>query len=296
MLCVTNGDYVVDGLRRGGISGEIFSWKDVLHEGPVPFHLSFDELRGVRARFISEQGWGSFDGVMGDFERRDATLAGFGDHEEVVLFFEHDLYDQLQLIQLLDWFASWESIPVRLSLVQSNEYLGNLSPGKLKALFEDRQDVSNQQLDLGRAAWGAFRAPDPIRIPAVLQQDTSALPFLGDVLRQLQQFPSVKNGLSRSESQALEEIRSERRPLREVFVASHQEREDVIFLGDSVFAWYLERLSDTPEPLVLFEDGTRIKAPRTPDGETEFWGAVPSSPKMDVRFWRGRWISSRSTE
>lgn len=272
MLCFTNGDIVVDGLRRGGLSGEIVSWKDVLHDGPVPSHLSFEELREVRARFISERGWGGFDGVMGDFERRDATLAGFGDHEEVVLCFEHDLYDQLQLIQLLDWFAQRNLGRTRLSLVQTDEYLGNLPPGRLCVLFEERHRISGRQLDLGSAAWAAFRAPEPARISALLRQDTSALPFLGDaLLRHLQQFPSVKNGLSRSESQALEEIQKRPKPLREVYVASHQEREDVIFLGDSVFAWYLERLGDVREPLVLFEDGDRIEAPRTPDDEPEFW-------------------------
>jgi hypothetical protein len=32
-----------------------------------------------------------------EFRARDAALAGFGAHDEVVLWFEHDLYDQLQL-------------------------------------------------------------------------------------------------------------------------------------------------------------------------------------------------------
>ncbi len=272
MLCFTNGDYAADGLRNAGLSGEIGSWKDMLHEGPVPSHLSLDELREVRARFISERGWGGFDEVMEDFERRDAALAEFEDHKEVVLFFEHDLYDQLQLIQLLDWFARRESVPTRLTLVQADEYLGNLSTDRLKALFEERHEVSSQELELGRAAWEAFRALEPIRISALLHQDTSALPFLGDaLLRHLQEFPSVKNGLSRSEAQALEEIQAGRRPLREVYVASHQEREDPVFLGDSVFAWYLERLSDVCEPLVLFEGGGGLRAPRTPDDEPGFW-------------------------
>jgi len=98
MLFVTNGDMAAVRIRRLGVAEEILSWGDVLHEGPVPSQLSSEELRALRSRFIAEQGWGDFDEVMGDFVSRDSTLDGFHDHEEVVLWFEHDLYDQLQLI------------------------------------------------------------------------------------------------------------------------------------------------------------------------------------------------------
>lgn len=37
---------------------------------------------------------------------RDAVLRTYAGHDEVVLLFEHDLYDQLQLNQLLDSFAT----------------------------------------------------------------------------------------------------------------------------------------------------------------------------------------------
>jgi hypothetical protein len=217
----------------------------VLHEGPVPAGLSLDELREERARFISARGWGGFDDVDAEFTRRDATLAGFGEHEEVVLMFEHDLYDQLQLIQLLDWFA-WRHLgSTRLSMVVTDEYLGTLAPDRLRGLFDGRRQVSARELEPGRGAWEAFTSPDPTRIAAFLGRDTSALPFLGNaLLRHLQQFPSVENGLSRSEAQALEAISGGKRVLREAYVASHQQREEPVFLGDTVFAWYLEGLSD----------------------------------------------------
>ena len=39
-------------------------------------------------------------------------------------------------------------------------------------------------------------------------------------------------------------------------------REEPAFLGDSVFAWYLERLSGDRVPLVRLEGGEPIRAPR----------------------------------
>jgi hypothetical protein len=273
VLLITNGDSAAGRITRSGVPGEVLPWRDVLHEGPVPSGLPLDELREVRARFIAEQGWGDLDEVTADLVHRDSVLAGFRDHEEVVLLFEHDLYDQLQLIQLLDWFGRRNLGATRLSLACVNEYLGTLEPDRMHTLVRNRREVSGQELELGRAACEAFRSSDPTRISALLREDTSALPFLEDaLLRHLEQFPSTKNGLSRSERQALEAISDGHSMLREVFVASHQEREDIIFLADTVFASYLESLSRVSEPLVLLENGDTISPPRGSAAPSDFWG------------------------
>jgi len=55
-----------------------------------------------------------------------------------------------------------------------------------------------------------------------------------------------------------------------VFFITHS-IEEAVFLGDSVFALYIERLSAQREPLVLRESGETVKAPRGESGWTEFW-------------------------
>ena len=271
MLFVTNGDCAADRIRLLGLAGEVLPWRDVLHEGPVPSGLSSEALRDVRARFIAEQGWGIFDEVLDGFVRRDSMLEGFRDHDEVVLWFEHDLYDQLQLIQVLDRFEGRDLGMTRLTLVCADDYLGTLAPDRLRILFENRHEVSAGEQDLGHRAWLAFTSPDPEPISDLIRRDTSALPFLqGALIRHLEQSPSVQTGLSHSETQLLDAIVHGKRILREAFVSS-QDREERLFLGDSVFAAYLENLSATGEPLVLYSDGTRIVAPRDPASLNGFW-------------------------
>src|SRR4030095_10658531 len=87
------------------VQGTMLPWRDVLHEGPVRTGLSLEELSVERARFIAEAGWGVLPDVMKSFGERDATFRQAGRHDEIVLWFEHDLYDQLQLIQVLDGVA-----------------------------------------------------------------------------------------------------------------------------------------------------------------------------------------------
>src|SRR5215207_278097 len=273
MLFVNNGDCAAHRIQGLGLAAEVLPWRDVLHEGPVPSGLSSEELRAVRVRFIAEQGWGVFEEVLGDFVRRDSKLDGFRKHEEVVLWFEHDLYDQLQLIQLLHWFEEQGHGTTRLTMICVDEYLGTLTSDRLRVLFQNRREVSWRELDLGHRAWLAFTSPDPGRISDLLREDTSDLPFLeGALLRHLQQFPSVETGLSRSETQLMNVILEGKSVLREAFV-SFQDREESIFLGDSVFATYLESLSATDEPLLLFEDGTGIVAPRDPAELDGFWNS-----------------------
>ena len=241
MLHITNGDSAVAVLERTGVEGEIVAWRDVLHEGPVPAGLSLEELSEIRAGFIEAQGpdWCESGTVRAQFAARDAALARGLEHDEVVLWFEHDLYDQLQLVQLLDWFAT-NGRPARLSLVCEAEYLGMMAPERAAELFAARKTVTPRQLELARAAWGAFRSTDPTEIETTVAARTSELPFLGPaLLRHLEQFPAVGTGLSRSEQQALTTIGEGRPRVRDVYRASHSEMEDPIFLGDSIFAWYL---------------------------------------------------------
>jgi len=292
MLHVTNGDSAADLLERAGIPGRVLPWRDVLHEGPVPAGLSQTELSDVRARFIAERGWAGGDDVRQAFAARDAALEDCGRHEEVVLWFEHDLYDQLQLLQLLDWFADHSGIVARLSLICVGEYLSQLDERRLRSLYVLRGDVSATELQLGKKAWAAFRSPNPEGIAALVGADTSALPFVGAALsRHLEEFPSLDNGLSRSERQVLEALNDGKKKLREVFFAAHHEREEAVFLGDSVFAYYLQRLNRVAGPLVQLAGGGAITAPPDP-AERAYWDASVELTEVgrDVLAGRQDWV------
>lgn len=253
MLHVTNGDAAADAIRATGIPGAILPWRDVLHEGPVPAGPPLRELSLVRAGFIASRGWAGVGEARRGFEDRDAALAASADEDEVVLWFEHDLYDQLQLIQLLDWFAAHPR--PRLTLINPAQYLGPSTPDQLRALFALRVPVIGAHLSAARAAWEAFRAPDPRGMEAIPGAELAALPHLASALRRhLQQFPSTRDGLSRSERQALEVLAERPRPAGELFIASHRDREDPIWLGDSTFYSYLEALG----PLVTIGEADEL--------------------------------------
>ena len=257
-------------LRAAGVQGEIVPWNDVLHEGPVNAALSLRDLSELRALFIAERGWDDFAHVSGSFSQRDRTLASIDRFNEVVLWFEEDLYDQLQLLQLLDFFSRSSDRKTRLSMIVVVGYLASLTPAAMAELDPKRAEVSAAQLELGRRAWGAFGSADPSAVARIISSDTSALPFLSAALtRHLEEFPDTRSGLSRSESEALTAVESGHATPVAAFLeaARHQKS---IFLGDIVFYWYLERMGDSDTPLVTWKDGSRVVAPRGREDSREF--------------------------
>jgi hypothetical protein len=140
---------------------EILPWRDVLHEGPVPLTPSLAELTRLRADYLARRGWGELAQLRADFAARDGGLAQSPSFDRVVLWFEHDLFDQLQLLQLLDWFASRPREDGSLLLVQASDFLGRQTPDTLLGLTKTEMPVSAQQLALAACAWAAFRQATP---------------------------------------------------------------------------------------------------------------------------------------
>ena len=260
-LNITNGDSAAGSLSDAGIEGKIIAWRDVLHEGPVDASLPLAELSERRARFIAGNDWDEFSHVSGNFVERDRVLQHLDFFDEVVLWFEDDLYDQLQLIQLLELFGADATRPRKLSLIVVDGYIPPLSVDELQRLDSERAEVNEEQLDLARRAWKAFGSSDPSAVERLLEGPTSALPYLAPALtRELEEYPSLVNGLSRSEREALTAVSDGHTTPVAAFLEVAKKQESV-FLGDLVFYSYLERMSGRNNPLITWRDGSPVIAP-----------------------------------
>ncbi|HEV2591158.1 MAG TPA: DUF1835 domain-containing protein [Gaiellaceae bacterium] len=211
MLHVTNGDSAARTLRETGLEGDVLAWRDALHEGPVP-NVPRRELLAARAAFLGVP--------ASQLEERDTRLV---EAERVVLWFEHDLYDQLQLLDVLSLRADVELIVVGASL-------GPMSAEQLEALWPQRVPASAEVVAAAAEAWDAVRAPEPTGLLRGVPQ----LPFLGPALRRfLEELPSTHDGLSRTERAALQTMGE---------FGAAQALEEAPFLGDTWFWRTLDEL------------------------------------------------------
>ncbi len=247
-LIITNGDEAAQRMREAGIRGEILPWRDILHEGPVPPSLALEELSAVRAEFLAQRGWLPQEELHAAFRSRDATIRRHSEFEAVILWFEHDLYDQLQLIQLLDFFAGERRDGVHL--IQAGKYLGHEKPKALKGHFHLIEPVTDAHFALAQRAWADFRAPTPEPWAELLQRGAAALPFLRlAVMRLLEELPHPVSGLSRTDWTILSLIsEGVRRPfeLYDAFTKS----EEAFFMGDLSFYHALDALGESGSPLI----------------------------------------------
>jgi hypothetical protein len=247
-------------MREAGFEGEILPWRDVLHEGPVPGGLSLAELSRVRARFLAEKGWAEAATVFANFEARDQALLSAGTFDRVALWFEHDLYDQLQLLQLLAWFAENRGAGA-LQMLCIDAYpgmasfggLGELDANQLSALRGSERAVTEEQLELGRLGFEAFSSEAPERMIAFIERDLTAMPYLRAALeRLLEEYPALGDGLGRSQRQLLSAIRPCGGELGEMFTFCAN-AEQARYLGDIAFLDYASALAAAPQPALRFE-------------------------------------------
>jgi hypothetical protein len=89
-----------------------------------------------------------------------------------------------------------------------------------------RHEVTALEFKTAQTAWNAFCSPEPTGLAALVESDTSAMPFLHNaLLRHLEQFPALRNGLSRTERHILQLTGSDVSKFRELFPAA-QKMED----------------------------------------------------------------------
>ncbi len=180
LLHVTNGESAGNTLRQTALGGAVLPWQDTLHEG---------------ARAAREQ-----------------LLEALRDDLQVVLWFEHDLYDQLQLLDLLALAYTAEAAPELIVVGSfpgkpSFAGLGELTASELETLWPSRHRATPGSLQTAASAWAALQAPEPTALAEWTTRETAQLPFLAPALqRLLEELPAPADGLSRTERIALQTI------------------------------------------------------------------------------------------
>jgi hypothetical protein len=262
MLHIRCGDDMRPAFEASGLPGRFLRWADPVCQGPTPAGLDHDAWREARASYAAAAYDEPLEGAYRYLDEQDAGLATALEEDEVVLWFEHDLFDQTVLIYLLDWFARHLPLKPRLTLICIDRYpgiepfygIGQLEPEHLAALFETRKPVTAGQFEAAVRAWAAYRSPDPLAIESFLKDDQdNALPFLdAALLRHLEEFPSTINGLGRSEQQAVMSVADEPMSASDLF-RMNQRLEDAPWCGDRMYWHYLKRLAGAHMPALAIE-------------------------------------------
>jgi DNA-binding transcriptional MerR regulator len=278
LLHVTNGESAGNTLRQTGLGGAVLSWQDVLHEGPVP-GVTRQELLRTRARFLADCGWGRQKALLSSLERRDGQfLEALRDGLQVVLWFEHDLYDQLQLLDVLALAHTAEAAPELIVIGSfpgkpSFAGLGELTASELETLWPSRHQAAPAAVKAAASAWAAFQASEPTALAEWATRETAQLPFLARALRRLlEELPAPADGLSRTERSVLRTIAAGARTPPASFVAA-QLLEEAPFIGDAWFYRVLSALGQGDTRLLETDAGAPLPPP-PPLGDSQLFARL----------------------
>ena len=279
---VCNGDFTADQLSLAELPGEIRVWADALDQGPV---LPVDDTEHYRRRgeFWSTLGFADAAGRLATYDR---DLDEAARAEELILWYEHDLFDQLALVRILARLAR-RGLPQTLTIVSIDRHpevpnflgFGQLQPHHLAELWPRRTPLSRDAIDEAITAWIALTSADPRALPFLVRR-IKALPFLAGALeRHLEEFPDPTSGLSRTERQILAAIaRGEGTP--DALMAASQANDPRYPLTDVLLKATLDAFARAG-----FTEGTPARAWR-PSGVTVA-GALDRVHDVGIDTWRG---------
>jgi hypothetical protein len=273
-LHITSGDSVGGSLEKSGLAGDVFVWHDVLYEGPrKPGWPDEETLRG-RALFLEAETGGALrhEKIVVTLRRQYDRLAAAAEYDRVVLWFDACLFDQSMLVHVLTCLRLRGIDRVDLLCVDAFpgiepfDGLGQLTPGQLASLYENRRPVTEEQFDFAAVADRAFALQDRAALTDLSRLESAALPRVPAAAeRRLLEFPDPRTGLGRLEELALGAVRSGCRTPGEIFLAVSAHDRHPLFWGDTTLWARINGLAERTPPLVRIEG----PAPRLPQWEGE---------------------------
>lgn len=208
-----------------------------------------------------------FSSLLARLQQGDESLTRSADgYERVVIWTEHDSWDQLVLARVLAHYANAKR-PRALELVAVDEFpgaeryigIGQLPAEALRLLWSSRVPVTPPQLALGADVWTALTSGDPRGLATLARSGTPMLPIMAPALhRHLRELPSVENGLSLTQQLSLRILADAGGPLtlNRLFFTLQREVEPLPFMPDLGFLHVIEQMLTVAEPVL-----TRVPAP-----------------------------------
>jgi hypothetical protein len=252
MIHLISGESILGTLKETSVPGDKLSIDDILMEGPVIGGLQSESSWNQRAEYLERYFTIPKSDYLSGKANCDRILQDSLSQDEIILWFEFDLFCQANLLYLLNWYASREMNRTRLTLVCPDVFLGELPAENLEPLFPARVEITLAAKQTAQRAWQAFSSDDPRAIEQFFLSDSSSLPFLAPALRgHLERFPSKTNGLGLIGQKTLEVLNEGPLAFRKLFPRVNSTPEIRRYgIGDLTLQSYLDMWASGPSPLV----------------------------------------------
>ena len=213
MLHITNGDSLTDKMSRLNLSGEVITWREMLCEGRTVQEVGSQEFINIRTEFLET----CYDVPSSDYQMKFVSelekLAQAKDYDEIILWFEFDLFCHINMIAAIS-FLFQQNIQKPIYLVCSKRLQGEkklqglsqLTQKELLNHFNHKILLNEDDLELAELVWKLYCGINPLRLKPEIKKNSN-FEYLSSCLRaHIERFPNVKSGLNSLEANLLKLI------------------------------------------------------------------------------------------
>lgn len=299
MIHIVNGDIIGDKLQN--IEGVVIVWREMYDFGPLSLDWSAEEQLKRRAQFFEEKLAIPAPFFTVNCQSQSRLLDNLSRNEEIILWFEHDRYDQTMLMYLLTNLAAKGF--GNLSMVSIDQYpgiqpfhgLGQLSAQQLLELIDWKKKISNEQIEEAISGWEAYNSPHAKAIEDWVTNERHELPYLLQVMENNQNFfPSDTNGLNEMEQLSLTLLKKGVNSFKDLFrLVGERGINDGI--SDLHFAAILNELTKGNTPLLTCDrplpnynqQDYDVQLVMTPEGNDVLAGKSHRADLVGLDWWVG---------
>lgn len=280
LLHITNGDSLTERLKSLNFKGEIITWREMLCEGKTLTNVGSESFWKTRFEFLNKNYKVSKSWFIEKTLKEYRSLCNHKQQDQIVLWFEYDLFCQVNMIAVISWLKTHRKY-ANISLVCSGNEdetdkmygLNELDDEHLLKLYENRVELSMNDIEYADYVWQLYCSDNPIRLENLTDFGNYRFDYLSDAIKShLRRFPTIKNGLNDLENNILrlsmdEKPKSKRELLRTVLM-----NQGNYGYGDTQF----ERMISNLKPLYTSFNPVRLtkKGKEILDGQTSYYSCI----------------------
>lgn len=270
ILHITNGDSTTDYLKSLQFEGEFITWREMLCEGKTSIDVGSESFWKTRFDFLKSS-YKVTKKTFIDFTLKEyRNLCQKSEQKEIVLWFEYDLFCQINMIAIISWIKRYRK-GEKVTLVCSGDVEGSdrklglseLTPEQIQQHFESRAELSQDDIEYADYVWQLYCSDSPLRLETVHKfNPMSPFIYLSDALEvHLKRFPSIENGLNVVENHILRTANETQPKSKHQLVGNLLKNQQVLGFGDLQYMQKLDKLKGlftSFHPVKLSRKGKKV--------------------------------------
>ncbi|MBX2846271.1 MAG: DUF1835 domain-containing protein [Saprospiraceae bacterium] len=188
---IVNGDTTKDLLVEAGLKEPIIVWREMLCQGPVRPDIGSDAFWELRAEFLADfTGQNSkmyyYSEAVEEFQKINTLSES---HSKIVLWFEHDLFCQINYIACLTYLQpllKGHEVEIVFPRLETEDGLLNFSdydPETVLDLLETKHLLTDQEVLEGRVFWHLWCQKNIEQMQQALSEETYHFPWLSVAIK-----------------------------------------------------------------------------------------------------------------